>query len=158
MNGAPLWPILLPVAGFIVVVGAWWMWRLGREVQSARARESFRLQSERLEDVVLKAASDTGKPRGLRWVSCRFTEGPTLVREKATRKLAALIPVTVTFDPVPDGDMEGVEAATWPREAAAVLHFRKGQWVSEGQVLFNVTPADALRLYSRQYEAVPLGA
>jgi hypothetical protein len=158
VNGFELWPFLLPVLGLVLFLGAWWLYRLGREVQAERARESFRLQKERLEEVVLKAAAATGKPRGLRWVSCRFTDEFTLVRDKATRRLAALIPVTVLFDPEPGGDMDGVPAATEPRQATAVMHFRRGQWVSDGQTLFNVTPADAIRLHGRDYDAVPPAA
>lgn len=154
MNGFELWHYLLPIAGLTLSFGTWWLFRLGREVQTARARESFRLQAERLEGVVLKAAAATGKPRGLRWISCRFTDDYTLVREKATRRLAALIPVTVQFDPVPGGDMEGVEAATEPRQATAVMHFRRGAWVSDGRTLFNMTPADALRLHAKEYSLV----
>ena len=144
MNGVELWPFLVPVGGFVMLLGAWWLYRLGREVQAERARESFRLQKERLEGVVLKAAAATGKPRGLRWVSCRFNDGLTLVRDRATRRLAALIPVTITFDPEPGSDMEGVAAATEPRLATAVLHFRRGEWVSDGQTLFNVAPFGSL--------------
>ena len=154
MNGFEFWPFLVPVAGLLVLLGSWWLYRLGREVQTEQARESFRLQKERLEGVVLSAAAATGKPRGLRWVSCRFADDFTLVREKATRRLAALIPVTVLFHPEPGSDMEGVEAATQPRQATAVLHFRRGEWISNGQTLFNVAPADALRLHSREYDLV----
>jgi hypothetical protein len=158
VNGFELWPFLLPVGGLGLFLGAWWLYRLGREVQAERARESFRLQKERLEDVVLKAATASGKPRGLRWVSCRFNDEFTLVRDRATRRLAALIPVTVIFDPIPGGDMEGVPAAKEPRLATAVLHFRHGQWVSDGQTLFNVTPADAIRLHAREFDPVPPSA
>jgi hypothetical protein len=154
VNGFELWPFLLPVAGLLLFLGAWWLHRLGREVQAERARESFRLQRERLESIVLKAASETGKPRGLRWRSCRFNDDFTLVRERATRRLAALIPITVLFEPVPGTDMEGVEAATQPRQATAVLHFRRGEWVSNGKTLFNVAPAEALRLHEREYDLV----
>jgi hypothetical protein len=155
VNGFQIWPFLLPVAGLLLGLAIWWFYRLGREVQAERARESFRLQKERLEELVLKSAAATGKPRGLRWLSCRFTDEFTLVRDRATRRLAALIPVTVLFDPVPGGDMEHAEAATQPRQATAVMHFRRGQWVSDGQTLFNVTPTDALRLHSRDYDPVP---
>ena len=50
--------------------------------------------------------------------------------------------------------MEGVEAATEPRQATAVMHFRRGAWVSDGRTLFNMTPADALRLHAREYSLV----
>jgi hypothetical protein len=158
VNGFELWPFLLPVVGLLLFLGAWWLYRLGREVQAERARESFRLQKERLEEVVLKAAAASGKPRGLRWVSCRFTDEFTLVRDKATRRLAALIPVTVLFDPLPDVEMVDVPAATEPRQATAVLHFRRGEWVSDGQTLFNVTPVDAIRLHGREFDPVPPAA
>jgi hypothetical protein len=155
VNGFELWPFLVPVAGLLLFLAAWWLYRLGREVQAERARESFRLQKERLEELVLKSAAATGKPRGLRWVSCRFADNFTLVRDRATRRLAALIPVTVQFDPIPGGEMVEVEAATEPRQATAVLHFRRGEWVSDGRTLFNVTPTDALRLHAREFDAVP---
>jgi hypothetical protein len=155
VSGFELWPFLVPVAGLVLFLGAWWLYRLGREVQAERARESFRLQKERLEELVLMSAAATGKPRGLRWVSCRFTDEFMLVRDRTTRRLAALIPVTVKFDPVPGGEMEEAEAATEPRQATAVLHFRRGEWVSDGRTLFNVTPADALRLHAREFDPVP---
>lgn len=158
MNGIELWPILLPVAGLALAAGGWWLFRMGREVQAERARESFRLQKERLEGIVLKAAEATGKPRGLKWVSCRFIDDLTLIRNKVTRKLAALIPMTVVFEPEAGSDMEGVEAAREPRMATAVLHFRRGQWESDGQTLFNVAPADALRLHAHEYVVVPIHA
>ncbi len=154
MNGLSIWPFLVPVAGLALFLGAWWLYRLGREVQAERARESFRLQRERLADVFLKAAAGTGKPRGLRWVSCEFTDDFTLVRDRATRKLAALIPITIQFDPEPGGEMENVPAAREPRPAMAVFHFRRGDWISEGQALFNVTAADAVRLFSKDYVSV----
>jgi hypothetical protein len=157
VNGFELWPFLVPVAGLVLFLGAWWLYRLGREVQAERARESFRLQRERLEDVVLKAAVATGKPRGLRWVSCRFTADFTLVRHRRSRRLAVLIPMTVRFDPEAGGDMEHVEAATEPRQATAILHFRRGEWVSDGRTLFNLTPADALRLHAGEFDPVPAG-
>jgi len=134
--------------------GGWWLYRLGREVHVERARESFRLQKERLEGLVLKAAASTGKPRGLRWVSCRFLDDLTLIRNKVSRKLSGLVPMTVNFEPEPGSDMEGVEAAREPRQATAVLHFRRGQWESDGQTLFNVAPTDAIRLHVHEYEPV----
>lgn len=154
MNGFAVWPFLLPVAGLVLFLGAWWMYRLGREVQTERAREAFRLQRERLAEVFRTAAAATGKPRGLRWLSCHFTDDFTLVRDRKTRRLSALIPVTIQFEPEPGGDMEDVPAATEPRPATAVFHFRQGNWVSEGQALFNVTPDSALALFGKNYESV----
>ncbi|HVK07953.1 MAG TPA: hypothetical protein VM597_04160 [Gemmataceae bacterium] len=156
MNGFTLWPLLLPIAGLLLFLGTWWLYRLGREVQTERAREAFKLSRERLTDVFLHAAAATGKPRGLRWVSCQFTDDFTLVRDRKTRKLAALIPVTIQFEPEAGGEMEDVPAANVPRPATAVFHFRRGDWVSEGQALFNVTPENVVSLFGKNYE--PVGA
>jgi hypothetical protein len=154
VNGFSLWPFLLPIVGLVLFLGTWWLYRLGREVQSERAREAFKLSRERLAEVFLKAAVATGKPRGLRWVSCHFTDDFTLVRDRKTRKLAALIPVTIQFEPEPGGEMEDVPAAGVPRPATAVFHFRGGQWLSDGQALFNVTPETAVTLFGKNYETV----
>jgi len=154
VNQWGVWPYLVPITGLALFAGAWWLYRMGREVHVERARESFRLQKERLEGIVLKAAATTGKPRGLRWISCRFVGDLTLIRSKVTRRLAGLIPMTVLFEPEPGSEMEGVEAAREPRLATAVLHFRRGEWVSDGQTLFNVDPGDALRLHVAEYEHV----
>jgi hypothetical protein len=152
MNGLAVWPLLIPVAGLLMLLAAWWLFRMGREVQAERARESFRLQHERLTEVFLKAAAQTGKPRGLRWVSCTFTGAFVLVREIQSRKLAALVPAILQFEPLPDGDMLDVPAATQPRPATVVFHFRKGEWISEGRALFNLNPEQALALFAKEYE------
>lgn len=156
MQGFELWPFLVPVAGLFVLWGMWWLFRMGREVQAERARELFRLQRERLPEVFLKAAASTGKPRGLRWIGCTFEGDFILLREKATRRLALLIPAILQFEPLADGDMIDVPAATQPRPATVVFHFRQGEWCSDGRALFNVQPEQALTLFAKEYDAVPL--
>lgn len=156
MNGFALWPFLVPVAGLLLFLSVWWLFRMGREVQAERARESFRLTRERLPEVFLKAARSSGKPRGLRWLSCTFTGELVLLREKASRKLSALVPAVILFEPLADGDMIDVPAATQPRPATVVFHFRQGEWMSEGRTLFNVTPEQALGLFASEYETVPV--
>ena len=52
----------------LVALVARWLWLLGRAVHVERCRELFRLQHERFEEQLLRAAESTGLPRGLRWV------------------------------------------------------------------------------------------
>lgn len=133
------------LAGGVAVVaaaalGARWLWHLGRVVHVERCRELFRLQHERFEEQLLKAASASGLPRGLRWLACRITGDAVLVRDTATGGVVALVPVVVEFEPVEGGDMEDVPAAREPRPATAVFNFHQGNWHTAGRVVFNHTP------------------
>lgn len=116
------------------------LWLLGRAVQVERCRELFRLQHERFEEQLLKAAGATGLPRGLRWVACRITGDAVLVRDTATGGIVALVPVQIDFEPVEGSDMEDVPAAKEPRPATAVFTFHGGGWHTAGRVVFNHTP------------------
>ena len=117
-----------------------WVWRFCHAVQVARARELFRLQHERFEEMLLKAAAATGKPRGLTWVSCAITGDAVLARDAGRGTIAAFVPVLVGFEPVAGGDMEDVPAAREPRPATAVFTFHGGSWHTAGRVVFNHTP------------------
>jgi hypothetical protein len=150
--GIPLWLLLLllPLILLVVASGVWWLVHHSH-VHDERARESFRLQHERLQEMLCRAAAETGKPRGLKWVSCTFTNGVVLTHEKRSRELVALVPTTIQFEPTPDGDMIEIEAATQPRLGTALFHFRKGHWATEGRVFFNSLPNDVIRLFHEQF-------
>lgn len=126
----------------LIVLAARWLWHLGRAVQVERARELFRLQHERFEELVVTAAAATGKPRGLTWVACAIT-GDAVLARAAAGGILALVPVEVRFEPVPDSDMEGNPNATEPRPATAVFTFAHGHWHTDGRVVFNLTPEKA---------------
>ena len=137
----PWW--LAGVGGAVLIVlGGRWLWHLGRAVQVERARELFRLQHERFEELVLAAAAATGKPRGLTWVACAITGAAVIARDVAGGILA-LVPVEVRFAAEPGSDMEGNPNATEPRPATAVFAFAKGRWHTDGRVVFNLDPARA---------------
>jgi len=140
------------VAGGLVLVGlvalvVRWLWHLGRAVQVERSRELFRLQHERFEEKLLKAASSTGLPRGLKWVSCQISGDAILVRDTATGGIVALVPVLIEFEPVEGSDMEEVPAAREPRPATAVFTFHGGTWHTAGRVVFNHTPDQTLSAF-----------
>ena len=124
----------------VVALVVRWLWHLGRAVQVERSRELFRLQHERFEEQLLKAASATGLPRGLKWVACGITGDAVLVRDTATGGIVALVPVRIDFAPLEGSDMEDVPAAREPRPATAVFTFHKGSWHTAGRVVFNHTP------------------
>src|SRR5688572_11667492 len=124
-----------------------WLYLLGHAVHVERCRELFRLQHERFEDQLVKAAGATGLPRGLRWVRCQITGDAVLVRDTATGGIVALVPVQIDFEPVEGSDMEDVPAAREPRPATAVFTFHKGSWTTTGRVVFNHNPDQTIGAY-----------
>ena len=82
--------LLAGLGGVVVLVFAVrWGWHLCKAVQTERARELFRLQHERFEEQLLKAASATGLPRGLCWVKCQITGDAVLVRDMTNGGIVA---------------------------------------------------------------------
>jgi hypothetical protein len=147
-------------------IGAWWwvgggvgvlvlvalaargLYLLGRAVHVERCRELFRLQHERFEEHLLKAAAATGLPRGLRWVGCRITGDAVLVRDTATGGVVALVPVQIDFTPAEGGDLGDAPAAREPRPATAVFTFHAGAWHTAGRVVFNHTPDQTVTAFA----------
>src|SRR5262249_44447395 len=134
------------------------LWRplriFGRKVQIERARELFTLQRERLEAGFFRAASATGKPRGLRWKHCAFETELELARDRQTGQLLALVPVTIQFEAIEGSDMEDLPAVGTLRNASAVFYFYRGQWQTAGRAVFNLNPDEAIAHFDKQYERV----
>src|SRR5947209_2830702 len=132
------WVVLGMVLLVAAAVALGWrpLRKMGREIQLERARELFALQRERLEAMFLRAAAATGKPRGLRWKDCDFETDLELARDRQSGQLLALVPVTIRFEAVEGGDMEGVEAVGNLRNASAVFFFQRGQWLTVGKAVF----------------------
>jgi hypothetical protein len=148
------WWIFIAVLGAVAL--AWAVGRgartFGQEMRHERARELFKLQRERLEAHFLQAASATGKPRGLRWKDCQWENEVEFVRDRETGELAALVGVTIQFEAIEGGDMEGVAAVGNLRHASAVFAFRQDHWLTVGKALFNMFPSEAVVKLESQYE------
>lgn len=136
-------------AGAILIAAGVMLRRFGGAVQLERARELFRLQHERYEEHLLEAAAATGKPRGLHWVSASITGDAVLARNNAKR-IIALVPVVVQFEPVEGSDMENVPMAKEPRVATALFSFHRGEWHTDGRVVFNLDPMRAIAHFGLQ--------
>ncbi len=150
--------ILSGVAGtvFIVVVLGWRPFSAAlREIRTERARELFHLQRERLEAKFFDLASRADKPRGLRWVDADWEDAVSLVRERRSGDMVALVGITVSFEAVPGGGMEDNPNVSNLRDATAVFNYVSGQWMTEGRALFNMSPDVAIDRYNDQYEPVP---
>ncbi len=151
----PLWlwlPLLLLVA--LALVALLLIWLRPRGIPLAFARSQFERHRAELETQFFEAASRSGKPRGLRWTGCEWTQPIELARDRKTGQLMALVGVTVSFEAIEGGDMEGVAAVGNLRNASAVFFFDAGRWSTAGRAVFNLNPDEAIRHFGSQYEHV----
>ena len=117
-------------------------WRDSMEREAAM--ESLGARRHELGREFLQAAAKSEKPRGLRWVGCELSGPPLFAQEEPSGRLAALVSVTVSFEAIPGGGMEEVEAVGNLRSATALFFFRDGAWTTDGRVIFNLEPGEAL--------------
>jgi len=64
------------------------------------------------------------------------------------------VPVTIQFEAIEGGDMEGLPAVGNLRNASAVFFFERGQWRTVGKAVFNMNPDEALVHFQNQYEPI----
>jgi hypothetical protein len=155
-DSAWLWLLLLAIVFGAVALALFWrpLRAFGQEIRLERARELFKLQRERLEAKFFSAAAASGKPRGLRWKDCQWGEQVEFVRERRTGDIVALIGVTIQFEAIEGGDMEGLAAVGNLRNASAVFFFHRGHWMTVGKAVFNMNPHEAVEHFKNQYERI----
>ena len=100
------------------------------------------------------AAAASGKPRGLTWNGLRLRTAVKFARDRTTGQIVALVPVTIAFEAVEGGPMEGVAAVGNLRNATAVFAFDRGHWTTGGKAVFNLNPDEALKHFQQQYEPI----
>jgi hypothetical protein len=145
--------VLAAVLGTGTLAGAGLIIWQRRHIRAAR--EQFHARHAQLAEAFIRAASATGKPRGLRWVACDWNPEIAFARDRETGQLAALVAVTIRFEAIEGGDMEGVEAVGNLRHASAVFFYDRGRWQTAGRAVFNLGPAEAINHLNKQYERLP---
>jgi hypothetical protein len=125
-----------------------------RGVSVAMARDLFLRQREHLEAQFFQAAANSGKPRGLRWTGCEWGTEIELARDKQTGQLVALVGLTISFEAIEGGDMEGLAAVGNLRNASGVFFFDGSRWTTAGKAVFNLNPDEAIRHFAGQYKRV----
>ena len=143
--------IVLLLAGAVAAVP---LLRGLRRKALRHAVEQFRLHREMLEAKFFDVAARSGKPRGLRWKNIDWEKEVAFARDRATGLLLALASITIQFEAVEGGDMEGVAAVGNLRNASAVFVFQYGQWATAGKAIFNLNPGEAIERFQQQYERV----
>jgi hypothetical protein len=147
------WSIVIFIAAL-----AWLAWATLRPAayrrRIATARAEFDKQRDTCRQQFLAAASATGKPRGLAWKQCDFQDKMLLARDRATGQLVALVGVTISFEAIPGGGMEEVEAVGNLRAATAVFNWDGRQWTTDGRAVFNLEPREVLDRYKDSLDPV----
>ena len=138
----------------ILFVAARATFRNLRRNYARRAQSIFYRRREWLEADFLTQAKRSGKPRGLEWVDCDFEDEVSFARDKNNGRLRALVGVTISFEAIPGGGMEEVEAVSNLRCATAVFRFHQGEWVTDGRAIFNLRPIEAIMHFRHELERV----
>jgi hypothetical protein len=150
-----LWMAVGAVLTAAIAAGAWWLLRRppGR-ASIERARKLFHLQRERVEHRLFVLASQSGKPRGLEWVDCDFEDGVSFARDRHTGRLRAFVGVTIRFRAAEGGGMEDNPNVGNLRAASAVFQLEGSDWGTDGRVLFNLNPTQAIEHFRQELEVV----
>jgi len=150
--------IVIWILAFLFCVAAFFVWMSARPTLAARRTElalkQFVRRREELEAAFFKAASASGKPRGLAWKQCSFQQGVVLARDRGNADLVGLVGVTVSFEAIEGGGMEDVEAVGNLRAATAVFTYSKRKWSTQGRVIFNLEPREVLTRYAETLDAI----
>ena len=142
--------ILAAAIGVFVVLRRQLPWRPDLN----RARKLFHLRREWLEARFFTLAATSGKPRGLEWVDCDFDDDVSFARDRNTGQLRALVGVTIRFRAVEGGGMEDNPNVGNLRAASAVFFLDHDEWGTDGRVVFNLSPVQAIAHYRQELELV----
>ncbi len=139
------------VVGIGIVLIAQLLWKRLRKIQQQAKRQlatlEFKELRAELQAKFLAVAAASGKPRGLRWKQCDLDKNEVFAIDRANGEFHALVGATISFEAIPGGDMEDVEAVGSLRSATATFAYRKDEWTTDGRVIFNHEPAEALEKY-----------
>jgi hypothetical protein len=138
----------------VVLLGSPTRRRLRATRELRRAQETFHREREWLEARFLKMASQSGKPRGLRWVDCEFENEVAFARDRNSGHLRALVGVTILFEAVEGGEMDSVAAVHNAKAATVLFRLDGPKWEPDSRAYFNLNPDDMLANYPHELELV----
>ncbi len=151
MSSAGWWMIGGLGAGLMLAAIVWPGWkRKLRAAKQCSALKLFQQRREWLEARFLTVASQSGKPRGLRWSDCDFENGVRFGRDRNTDELRAFIGVTIKFEAIENGGMEDVAAVDNRKVATAVFGFDGKEWTTDGRAVFNLNPDETLEHFQHE--------
>ena len=150
--------VWIPVACATVAVVVLALWRpfqaAAREARFTQARKEFHKQREWLEVRFISLAGMQGKPDAPRWSNCEFDDSICYVRHRATRELSAFVEVTMALEGIGHSTTSATDLMNNLQAGTAVFRFEKDHWVTDGRVILNLSPNEAIRFYQNDLEMV----
>jgi hypothetical protein len=149
------WVVVGAIAPLLVAVFLWkWIPLRNRRrvAYFAEARREFHLQRERLEAKFFHIGLSGAKRAPPRWLDCDFEDDVAYARNRATGELTAFVGVTIEVEDHFAPSSGVGDAVRNVRAATAVFRFDRNHWETDGRVIFNFTPTEAIRFYQRDLE------
>jgi len=115
-------------------------------------RDEFTRLRRELSMAWFAKAASAGSPRGLTWLGYEIAGEPLVARDG--KRVLALVPAVVRFEPVPDGELADVPQAKEPRTVIAVFEFRRGAWATDGRTVFNLSPQQLVDREPNRYRSL----
>ena len=148
----------IPIACAMIAVVALLLWRpcqaAARDARFAQARKDFHKQREWLEVKFISLAPSQGKPDAPRWSNCEFDDAVSYVRHRTTGELSAFVAVTVALEGIGQTTTSTTDLMSNLQAGTAVFRFDKVRWVTDGRVILNLSPNEAIRFYQSDLEIV----
>ena len=148
----------IPVACAVVAVLVLFLRRpcqaATREAHFTHARKEFHKQREWLEVKFISLASTRGKPERPRWSNCEFDDAVSYVRHRTTGELSAFVAVTVALESISHLTATASDLMSNLQAGTAVFRFEKDRWMTDGRVILNLSPNEAIRFYQIDLEMV----
>lgn len=154
-----MWQIpWFPIAAVVLLLVAAYFWRYGwrtsRAARLVQAKRGFHTQRERLEAKFVQLAAARGKPDAHRWLDCTFADDVAYVRNRTTGQLSAFVAMTIANEEVDDLPHGSADAVGNLQAGTAVFRFDRDHWVTDGRVILNLSPDEAIRYYHADLEIV----
>jgi len=139
----------------VVVLLMWCPYRAtAREARLTQARKEFHKQREWLEVKFISLAGTQGKPDAPRWSNCEFDDDVSYLRHRTTGELSAFVAVTVALEGIGLTTTSATNLMSNLQAGTAVFRFEKKRWVTDGRVILNLSPDEAIRFYQNDLEMV----
>jgi hypothetical protein len=123
------------VAGRMKFVMFWTV--LLRNLKRAKLRRQFQRQRSALEESFTCQVSQRNDPEGVIWHDFQWLSDPILfIRDDNLEPHHAFVGIAAIFTSPPG--MVQTQAGT------AVFHYEAGAWKTEGRLLLNITPSEAM--------------
>jgi len=125
-----------------------------RKSRLAQARKGFHQQRERLEAKFIRLAAAHVKADAPRWADCEFDDSVAYVRSRSTGELSAFVAVTVALESASRSPVTATDLMSNLRAGTAIFRFDKDHWETDGRVILNLSPNEAIRFYRSDLEVV----